>query len=270
MKLAWTTDIHLEFAKPDALEAFFAGLLSHNPDAVAITGDIATANRLHAFLTLLHQRLAPRPLFIVLGNHDYYYGSIEETHAIVRASVAELPHLIWPGDAPSFFELSTETLVVGHGSWGDARLGDVEGTTLLLNDHRLIEDLVGLRHPTELAPRLQALGDQAARHLSDSLEMAFERPHRRILVLTHVPPFAEACWHEGKTPGPNDPWLPFFACKATGDVLVGAAQAHPERELLVLCGHSHGQGRAQILPNLEVLTGGAEYGKPSICQMLEL
>ena len=29
--------------------------------------------------------------------------------------------------------------LVGHGGWGDARYGDFEGSTVRLNDHRLIE-----------------------------------------------------------------------------------------------------------------------------------
>jgi len=40
------------------------------------------------------------------------------------------------------------------------------------------------------------------------------------------------------------------------------AAAHPEAELLVLCGHTHGSGVARIAPNLKVITGGADYGTP--------
>ncbi len=45
-------------------------------------------------------------------------------------------------------------------------------------------------------------------------------------------------------------------------------EAHPDREMTVLCGHTHGEGEAQILPNLKVLTGGAEYGKPKVQRVL--
>ena len=47
-------------------------------------------------------------------------------------------------------------------------------------------------------------------------------------------------------------------------------EQHPDKEMLVLCGHTHGAGEAQILPNLRVLTGNAEYGKPVVQQMLEM
>ena len=40
--------------------------------------------------------------------------------------------------------------------------------------------------------------------------------------------------------------------------------------MTVLCGHTHGSGEAQILPNLRVLTGGAVCGKPWVQRVLEI
>jgi predicted MPP superfamily phosphohydrolase len=45
---------------------------------------------------------------------------------------------------------------------------------------------------------------------------------------------------------------------------------HPERELLVLCGHTHGRGACCPLPNVEILTGGAVYGEPEIQRLFDL
>jgi len=47
-------------------------------------------------------------------------------------------------------------------------------------------------------------------------------------------------------------------------------QQHPRSNLTVLCGHTHGGGEVQVLPNLRVLTGEAEYGDPAIQQVLEI
>ena len=38
--------------------------------------------------------------------------------------------------------------------------------------------------------------------------------------------------------------------------------------MTVLCGHTHSAGEAQVLPNLRVLTGGAEYGRPELQRVL--
>ena len=86
------------------------------------------------------------------------------------------------------------------------------------------------------------------------------------MVLTHVPPFREACWHEGRIS--DDNWLPHFTCKAVGDALLEAMAAAPDHRMTVLCGHTHGGGEAQVLPNLRVLTGDARYGQPVIQRIL--
>jgi hypothetical protein len=46
--------------------------------------------------------------------------------------------------------------------------------------------------------------------------------------------------------------------------------AHPDRRMTVLCGHTHSPGEAQILPNLQVLTGGAVYGAPTVQRIFEV
>ena len=83
-----------------------------------------------------------------------------------------------------------------------------------------------------------------------------------------MPPFREACIYEGKIS--NDDWLPHFSCKAVGDVLRDIMSQHPQRNLTVLCGHTHGSGTADILPNLRVHTGAAVYGEPAIQKPLLL
>ena len=58
--------------------------------------------------------------------------------------------------------------------------------------------------------------------------------------------------------------------KRPGDAILEIMAAWPERELTVLCGHTHGAGECQPLPNVRILTGGAEYGNPAITKLLDL
>ena len=129
-----------------------------------------------------------------------------------------------------------------------------------VNDWRLIEEFNWLDDKKRLA-KLNQLGDEAADHFQAVLPGALER-FDHVLVVTHVPPFRESCWHEGRMSDKD--WLPHFSCKAVGDVLSDPVARHPEKKMTVLCGHTHGSGEAQILPNLRVLTGGAEYGRPVV------
>ncbi|MDP6129579.1 MAG: hypothetical protein QGH77_08240, partial [Planctomycetota bacterium] len=59
--------------------------------------------------------------------------------------------------------LTPEIGLVGHGGWGDGRLGSYYSSTVRLNDFKLIEELKG-RSRDELLFRLTQLGDEAAAH----------------------------------------------------------------------------------------------------------
>jgi Icc protein len=129
----------------------------------------------------------------------------------------------------------------------------------------VIEDLVGLSK-LERWPRLQALGDEAAAYVRKVLPLALNR-YEHVVFLTHVPPLREACWHEGRQS--DDHWAPHFTCKAVGDALIDIMSRRPEQRLTVLCGHTHGCGHTQPLPNIEIFTGGAEYCRPQIQRVFE-
>jgi hypothetical protein len=157
-----------------------------------------------------------------------------------------------------------DTALVGHDGWADGRLGDGPRSEVLLNDHFLIQELSGLEKPA-LYRRLAVLGDDAAECLGAVFEKALES-HSRVIVLTHVPPFAAACWHEGRISSTD--YLPHFASQASGQAILEALDRHPGREVTVLCGHTHSGGEATIRPGLTVLTGGARYGHPELQRVL--
>ena len=55
-----------------------------------------------------------------------------------------------------------------------------------------------------------------------------------------------------------------------GEALRAAAAAQPDRQVTILCGHTHGGGECRPLPNLHVLTGEAVYQRPQVQRVLEL
>ncbi len=262
--MAWATDIHLNFLGDDGIDRFCDTLSAEEPDAFVITGDISEAPTLEGHLKHLAERL-DRPIYFVLGNHDYYDGSIARVREKVTRLAAGHPLLHWLPQS-GLVALSEDTALVGHGGWGDALLGNGRTTSVRLNDSRLIEELAGLEH-LESLPTLARLGEEAATSLKPHLSEAVAR-FDKVVVATHVSPYRASCWHMGE-PSDGD-WAPFFTCKAMGDLLSATFGSARTCQGTVLCGHSHSGGKAQILPNLEVLTGGAEYGAPSMVQMLTL
>jgi 3',5'-cyclic-AMP phosphodiesterase len=265
-QLAWLTDIHLNFLRPPAFDAFLASLATTAADAFLIGGDIGEAPNVALKLNALSNRLR-RPIYFVLGNHDFYRGSIAGVRATIRDLCSAKPDLHWLSDA-GIVPLTKEACLIGHDGWGDGRLGDYHGSDVMLNDWGLIGEFGGFDEPPDQRlDKLHTLGDESAAHFRTVLPEAVRRFHH-IIVLTHVPPFREACWHEGQISDAN--WLPHFTCKAVGDALVEVMAGAPEHRMTVLCGHTHSTGEAQVLPNLHVLTGAAIYGKPMIQRMMEV
>lgn len=261
----WLTDLHLDLVSPEAMAAFLDHVMSYTPNLIMLTGDIDERN-LNDTLRQLAMRLQV-PIYFVLGNHDYYRKTISN----VRASVEELSRqsrlLKW---MPSIevVEVTPDVGMIGHDGWADGGYGDFLNSSVLLQDYLLIRDLNNA-FGEELFRKLQNLGQDAAAHIRKVLPKALERfPH--VILLTHVPPFQEATWHEGNIPAWEDPYLPHFSCKAVGDALLEIVPQYPDRQVTVLCGHTHSSGQAQILDNLIVLTGEAEYGQPRIQHIFEL
>lgn len=269
MRLAWLTDIHLNFL--DDLERVrFLETLADQADAFAITGDIGESPNIASYLKEVEEILR-KPIYFVLGNHDFYRGSISDTRNEVARLVEQSEFLVYM-TTTTVVELSPRTALIGHDGWADARLGDFYRSDVFLNDYLAIRELRQWKGEFDidkpaLKEVLQRLGDEAAGHFQDVLQEAVA-DHSSVIALTHVPPFKEAAWYDGKHS--DDNWLPHFACKATGDALRSVMACQPQSRLLVLCGHTHGQGEVQISENLQVLTGGAEYGQPEIQRVFEV
>src|SRR4051812_20427466 len=124
MRLAWLTDIHLNFVPRPAIEAFAREVLALGPDAVLIGGDIGQADDVAAYLELLSALLRV-PVYFVLGNHDYYGGSIGAVRDEVTRLVARKRGLTWltiSGPIP----VTARTALIGHDGWGDGGYGNAE------------------------------------------------------------------------------------------------------------------------------------------------
>lgn len=270
IRAIWATDLHLNFLADDEIDRFYDRMAQSEASVVLLGGDIGEAASVEGYLKRCAARLR-RPVYFVLGNHDYYGGYIRDVRDQVRHLQSAGLHWL---PSCGVIQLAAGTALVGHGGWGDARLEDFDGSSVVLSDFVLIgelrdaapgnDPLAIVDSKPELRAILNQLGDEAAAAVTSSLSAAAAESER-VLLLTHVPPFRAACWHQGQVSG--DDWLPWFACDAVGRAVLEIAAANPTCSITVLCGHTHGSGCAQILPNLTVFTMGSSYGAPDYVQL---
>lgn len=265
MQYAWLTDIHLNFIDDVARQKFYQEIATTKCDGVLISGDIAEAPSLSPILSEMVNYIN-KPIYFVLGNHDYYKGQINEVRDAVTSLTKEHDKLFWLS-VSGIQKLDNDTLLIGQDGWADGRLGDYQNTRVVLNDSRMIADLFQEKvlGKYQLLEKMQKLADADALKLQNDLKQAVSLIPKKIIVLTHVPPFKEACLHEGKIS--SDDWLPYFSSKVIGDVLTTAAKQNPKIEFLVLCGHTHSAAN-NCYGNLAIEVGKAEYCRPEIQKII--
>ena len=257
-RIVWITDPHLNHVPVQAWDQMISQVVQNNPDSIVITGDISEGDDVVFQLNRIAEAIAV-PIHFVLGNHDFYHSSIAKTRRDVVDAARSNPLLNFLTDSGPI-QFADDVFLIGDDGWGDATAGDYENSPVRLNDFARIEDFY-LRHPKHWKEMLIQQGVASASRLNEKLNSLPETT-RHVIVATHVPPFCESCWYEGKTTDEN--WAPFFVCGQVGEVLKRASQSNTKRQHTVLCGHTHHDGIANISDNLIVYTGAAQYGKPGV------
>ncbi len=82
-RVVWLTDIHLNFLSGPRIAAFLAEVARAGPNALLISGDIGESYSVCEYLDDIHEAVRV-PTYFVLGNHDYYHGSILDTRRRVE------------------------------------------------------------------------------------------------------------------------------------------------------------------------------------------
>ena len=263
MRLTWITDVHLEFPGKQGREEFYDTIAYQKPDHILITGDISNAVELQGHLFEMQEHVKT-PIIFVMGNHDYYGGSIEEMREWAE-DVRSGPYgadVFWAQDSIIF--LNDSACIVGVDGWADGQLGDPKGSHILLNDWTLIDEMDSANIGRDRRKRLKmlkALGKADADILRPRLTEALGQ-FDHVYVMTHVPPWKAATWHNGSHS--DDSWLPWFSCKAVGDCIEEVSALMPGKKITVLCGHTHGSGYSKISDDIEVYTGAATYYLPEV------
>lgn len=264
MKLAWATDIHLDFLQDSDVIAFAQKINQSNVDGVIITGDISTGGKLVYHLGAL-EHILQKPIYYTLGNHDYWGTSMKK----MKNSLIDLSrvsqYLTYLSNA-SYIPLSKSTALIGDDGWYDAQYGSWTTSNFVLNDWHLIDEFKACNgNLSKIVLTSRSIAVDAAKHVAESIKGA-ARYHRNIIIATHFPPFEQAHIFRGKVGDANaQPW---YTSKIMGDTIRAAAAAYSNCEFTVLAGHTHGAYSGKITKNITCHVGEASYGKPRISDMI--
>ena len=263
--LAWATDIHLDrLSERDYLE-YKEYLQELNPDGLIISGDIAESEFVFKSLKDFNDSFN-FPIYFVLGNHDFYFSSFDEVETKIRKLVKNSKNLNWLTES-GIIALNDSTALIGVEGWGDARHGNLnlsEGST---RDVMSIADYKGISREA-IKELLHSKGDKYAEILRPSLLEAVEN-FQNVILVTHVPPFVEVCFgRDLRICGEFK--LPFYTCKAIGDILLEVMNENKSCQMTVLCGHTHESADAKILENLRVRVKESGYGSWWDATMIKL
>lgn len=256
MRIACTSDIHIDLNGPVVLDALVARARELAPDVLIVAGDIATGAATYLKTLLALRAVVPR-LLVVAGNHDVWtapealakgidsWARLDRLlPAICReaavdyldAGPIEIDGIGFAGSL-GWYDLTTREHVLDApmeayrtGTWGGLRWTD--------HTYAIWKGPDGPMSMEDVAAALRA---RLAEHLA-ALQT------RRIVVVTHTLPFADQI-HRKEHPG----WRfvnAFMGSLPLGDVI----RADP-RVVLALAGHTHlrsdlriGRFRALVTP----------------------
>lgn len=245
MRLAWVTDLHLQ---EEGIDEITGVIEAQGVEGVISTGDLCDGLPFVDHLRALRDRLG-LPIYFILGNHERYGSSISVAADAAIELDAE-PGLFYLTNR-DWIDLHGEAALIGHDSWADGRDGDFLNSPVEVRDASQIVDFSG-RLRGERLEIVQQLGDAAALILEERLTTAFSHRDRVILAM-HPAPYREAAQYEGTIA--SDFIAPHFVCHAVGQMALRVMRRHPEKELLILCGHAHSRCQVEMRPNLTVWSG---------------
>jgi predicted phosphohydrolase len=265
MSLLWTNDLHFNFLRQKNAAFMFAQYIAEenpNADGLIIAGDISSGEVLEDHLSQLAKGF-PKPIYFVLGNHDFYNRSFDETTSIVTGLAKKFKNLCWLNQNNQY---NKGLSIVGVGGWYDAYFGN-EDTSVDLSDFSLIQNL-RTNYREHLFEIIRNKSKEEAKRLNSLLlDEIYNVDADVVLVVTHVPPFSGAAWHEGNLCDRD--WQPWFTSRLTGEVLDKFAELYPEKKFIVLTGHTHSPGIYERQKNLIIYTGKAIYGTPDLAGIID-
>ncbi len=187
-----------------------------------ITGDISDGRTVIEMLNWFGHSWS-KPIYFVLGNHDFYGASIAKVRKTTIELCSHLPRLHYLSVAEKPVLLNESVALVGHDGWADARIGDYERSMVMMSDYKHIAEFQGLSK-LDRWDVLKQLGREAADYLRGQLDLAVAETRTCV---GGDPRAAAARSVLARGMLSDDEWAPHFTCLAIGELLLEYAARYP-------------------------------------------
>lgn len=252
----WLTDTHFDFINRNKLFDFFALLRQLKCDGIFISGDVSTGKHLSEHISLL-LKATEIPIYWVNGNHDIYKTNFTAISKQMNNLMEDDGRLHYLTDL-NCIELSKSVGLIGHDGWYDARWRAPLTNIVFYADFSQIEDFKKLKNNNERIQLARKLADEAASSISTKLTLALAK-YDTIYMITHFPP-----WPDDSNNLLSKFWMPYNSSKVMADVIKNTMKQYPNKNLIILSGHTHHKRNVKISENIELRVGASTLTKPEI------
>jgi predicted phosphohydrolase len=228
-------------------------------EGLVITGDLTIGTWLKEDLEII-SRVFKHPVYFVLGNHDYWYSGFKKIDDYTKS--LNLPNIHYLGNGS--VTLNDVTLC-GCDGWYDGRNGKID--RYLMNDFLLIDEFklqIAMPNDDWYLSMMKIRAKQQVEILTKQLQNTSDK----VIIATHIPPYPESARYK-KQKSSRD-FLPFYTSWITGNVIDQFAKQNPNKQIVVLCGHSHCEYTYKRFDNLVIHTAFAEYRDPQLAGLIDL
>ncbi len=262
MQYAWITDPHFDLISLIELVRF--GEKLNNFDGILISGDISDAGHVTEHLTFL-SKFCAKPIYFTLGNHDFYNSDFLTVKKNIDNLVSDRPNLNYLSHS-DIIEISPGTALIGHDGWYGADWVEPLTSLVFSWDWFFIHDFKKLLDNEQRLQKVKDLTVQAAEIIEARLKKAIEK-YSTVFLLTHIPPWPDL------TSGwklLDRFWTPYNSSKCISDKIKNVMDQNPNKQLIILSGHTHIERKVKISPNIELRVGGVQTGKTQIQEVFTI
>lgn len=243
MRALWLTDLHVNRLDQEQYNQLLNRIKISDAEAIWLTGDIGDPPLNWTFLEDLFC-IFNKPIYFVLGNHDYYHQQVDATRQKARDFSQSYPNAYYLATEAGF--VWEEQFILGVGGWANTGNIPIKEKTW---DSDAIDDLLRLNN-FQLQTKLNELAESDAQTLLLKCAAGITDKIKKVTIFTHVPP--TDAMHGKYSIKPLQDNRTIYYSSALSAAFKSLLQDYPDIEFQVYSGHLH---QSQVYKINDRLTG---------------